>query len=100
MPKHFDIFIVINSIILTINKYSELERGRIRENKGAITIQRNIKMYLCRKRYKLLKTNSLEIQRNFKGFLAKNDHAKKVIELSTEMNFEFFNCQATIIKKQ
>jgi len=67
---------------------------------AAITLQKNIKMFLCRKRYLLLKEVTLEIQRNFKGYMARDDHTKKFQGLSNDMNTQFFDYHATIIKKQ
>jgi len=67
---------------------------------AAVKLQKNIKMFLCRKRYLLLKQVTLEIQRNFKGYMARDDHTKKIQELSNNMNNQFFHYHATIIKKQ
>ena len=77
-----------------------MEKEKFREMNAALKIQKNVKMFLCRKRYKLLKEVTLEIQRNFKGFLARDDHTKKKKGLSEDMNVQFFGYHATIIKKQ
>jgi hypothetical protein len=57
-------------------------------------------MYLCRKRFKLLKEIALEIQKNFKGYLARAHHLKNIKGLSNDMNKEYFHYHALIIQNQ
>lgn len=75
------------------------ERKKFRELSAAIKIQKNVRKLLCRKRYILLKDVALEIQKNLKGYLARESHWKSVNFLSNDMNNQFFAYHATIIKK-
>jgi len=78
---------------------NEMEREKLRELSAAIKIQKNVRKLLCRKRFILLKEIALEIQKNLKGYLARESHWKSVNFLSNDMNNQFFAYHATIIKK-
>jgi len=56
-------------------------------------------MYLCRKRFRILKMESLEIQRNFKGYIARSNHLKVVKGQSEELNHKFFEYHLTIVQR-
>jgi hypothetical protein len=78
---------------------NEHEREKFRELNAAIRIQKKVRKLLCRKRFILLKEVALEIQKNLKGYLARESHWKSVNFLSNDMNNQFFAYHATMIKK-
>ena len=87
---------IMKSYYESLNEY---ERDKFRELNAAIKIQKNVRKLLCRKRFILLKEVALEIQKNLKGYLARESHWKSVNFLSNDMNNQFFAYHATIIKK-
>jgi hypothetical protein len=87
---------IMKSYYESLNEY---ERDKFRELYAAIKIQKNVRKLLCRKRFILLKEVALEIQKNLKGYLARESHWKSVNFLSNDMNNQFFAYHATIIKK-
>lgn len=62
-------------------------------------MQKLVRMYLCRKRFKILKKEALEIQRNFKGYIARSDHMKVAKNKSQELNYSFFDYHLTIVQR-
>jgi hypothetical protein len=78
---------------------NDLEKHRYIELNAAIHIQKNVRKYLCEKRFILLKKVSLEIQKNFKGYLARAQHMQSVKDLSNDMNMQFYEYHLTIIQK-
>ncbi len=57
-------------------------------------------MFLCHKRYRLLKKFALEIQKHFKGYIARESYIEKGNDVSQEMNLAFYNYHALIIQCQ
>jgi hypothetical protein len=78
---------------------NDLEKHRYIELNAASYIQKNVRRYLCEKRFILLKKVSLEIQKNFKGYLARAQHMQSVKDLSNDMNMQFYEYHLTIIQK-
>jgi len=78
---------------------NDMERYRYLELKAAITIQKNIRRFLCERRLNLLRKFSLDIQKFFKGFLARAQHMQSVKDLSNDMNMQFYEYHFTIIQK-
>ena len=78
---------------------NELEKHKYHELKSAINIQKDVRRFLCEKRMILLRKVSLEIQKNFKGFLARAQHMQSVQDLSNDMNMQFYEYHLTIIQK-
>jgi len=62
-------------------------------------MQKLVRMHLCRKRFRILKEEVLEIQRNFKGFIARQNHLKEVKGKSEDLNYQFFEYHLTIIQR-
>ena len=62
-------------------------------------MQKLVRMYLCRKRFRILKQIALEIQRNFKGYIARSNHSQIVKGKSDDMNLQFFAYHLTIIQR-
>jgi hypothetical protein len=57
-------------------------------------------MFLCRKRYDLLKLVALHIQKNFRGYIARENYIEKGNDVSAEMNMAYYSYHAIIIQKQ
>ncbi len=87
---------ILNNYYYSLN---QLEKYKYTELTAAITIQKNSRRFLCTKRFTLLRRVSLEIQRNFKGFLARAQHKQSVKDLSNDMNKDFYGYHATIITR-
>lgn len=81
------------------NSLNMLEKYKYSELNAAITIQKNARRYLCTRRFTLLKKVSLEVQRNFKGYLARAQHKQSVKDLSNDMNMQFYEYHLIIIQK-
>lgn len=81
------------------NALNEMERHKYVELNSVTTIQKNVRRYLCEKRFVLLRKVALEIQKNFKGFLARAQHMQSVADLSNDMNMQFYEYHLTIIQK-
>jgi len=62
-------------------------------------MQTLVRMHLCRKRFRILKIEALEIQRNFKGYIARSNHLKVVKGKSEELNHAFFEYHLTIVQR-
>ena len=81
------------------NSLNELEKQRYLELNACLKIQKNARKRICERRSRLLKEICLEIQRHFRGFLARDLLEKNVQDLSNEMNAQFFDYHAIIIQK-
>ena len=57
-------------------------------------------MFLCQKRYFLLKRFALDIQKYFKGYIARENYIEKGNDVSQENNLAFYNYHAVIIQSQ
>lgn len=79
---------------------SELEKARLKELRGVNCIQRNVRMYLAKKRFTLLKKVTLEIQRNLKGFFERQSFNKHKNDLNTKMNYAFYQFHVQKIQYQ
>ncbi|MCQ2817537.1 MAG: hypothetical protein MJ252_09765 [archaeon] len=87
---------IINSYYNSLN---EKEKNKYIELKSAIVIQKNVRALLCRKRFLLLKKEALEVQKAFRGYLARATHEKDVAEQNDNLMKQFFEYHATIIIK-
>jgi hypothetical protein len=87
---------ILNDYYKALN---DLEKDKYLELNAAITIQKYSRKFLCTKRFVLLRKVSLEIQRNFKGYLARAQHKQSVKDLSNDMNKDFYGYHATIITR-
>ena len=87
---------MINSYYDSLN---EKEKFKEIELKSAITIQKNVRKLLCRKRFILLQREALEVQKAFRGYLARASHQKDVEEQNDNLMKQFFEYHVTIISR-
>lgn len=78
---------------------NEKEKYKFIELKSAIIIQKNVRTLLCRKRFLLLKREALEVQKAFRGYLARASHQKDVEEQNDNLMKQFFEYHISIIIK-
>ena len=78
---------------------NEKEKFKYIELKAAIVFQKYARRLICRKRFLLLKTQALEVQKALRGYLARANHQKDVEEQNDNLMKQFFEYHISIIIK-
>ena len=78
---------------------NEKEKFKYIELKAAIVFQKYARRLICRKRFLLLKTQALEVQKALRGYLARANHQKDVEEQNDNLMKQLFGYQISIIIK-
>lgn len=78
---------------------NEKEKLKYIELKASIMVQKWGRRLICRKRFLLLKSQALEVQKALRGYLARANHQKDVAEQNDNLMKEFFDYHQTIISK-
>lgn len=78
---------------------NESEKYKYQELKAIVVFQKYSRRLICRKRFLLLKNQSLEIQKSFRGYLARANHQKDVAEQNDNLMKQFFEYHRAIIVK-
>ena len=78
---------------------NEKETFKYIELKAAIVFQKYARRLICRKRFLLLKTQALEVQKALRGYLARANHQKDVEEQNDNLMKQFFEYHISIIIK-
>ena len=87
---------MIDSYFKSLN---DKEQNKEKELKSAITIQKNVRKLLCRKRFILLKEEALQVQKALRGYIARAIYQKDVEEQNDNIMKQFFDYHASIIIK-
>ena len=75
------------------------EENREIELKAAIIFQKYARRLICRKRFLILKAEALEVQKAFRGYLARANHQQEVAEQNDNIMTEFYKYQVIIIQR-
>ena len=78
---------------------NEKEKFKYIELKAAIVFQKYARRLICRKRFLLLKSQALEVQKALRGYLARANHQKDVEEQNDNLMKQFFEYHISIIIK-
>ena len=78
---------------------NEKEKFKYIELKAAIVFQKYARRLICRKRFLLLKTQALEVQKALRGYLVRANHQKDVEEQNDNLMKQFFEYHISIIIK-
>lgn len=78
---------------------NEKEKYKNVELKAAIVFQKYARRLICRKRFKLLKIQALEVQKAFRGYMARANHQKDVAEQNDNLMTQFYKYHVDIIYK-
>ena len=70
-----------------------------KELNAIIKIQKYIRRLLCRKRFLILKSQTLQVQKNLKGYFSKSNNQKEIVNQNNNIIREFYNNQIIIIQK-
>ena len=81
------------------NSLNSKEINLKNELKSIIIIQKNIRRLLCRKRFLILKSQTLQVQKSLKGYFSKSNKQKEIVEQNNNIMREFYNNQIIIIQK-
>ena len=87
---------IIQSYFDSLN---EKEKFKYIELKAAIVFQKYARRLICRKRFLLLKSQALEVQKALRGYLARANHQKDVEEQNDNLMKQFFEYHISIIIK-
>lgn len=74
--------------------------NRYKEKNSAILVQRAVKTYLSKKKMELLKSVTLEIQKNLKGFFERENFNLRKNFMNSNMNLHFFKYHVEKIQYQ
>ena len=87
----------------TIQSYfdslNEKEKYKYIELNAAIVFQKYARRLICRKRFLLLKSQTLEVQKALRGYLARASHRKDVAEQNDNLMAQFYKYHVSIIQK-
>ena len=78
---------------------NDKEKYKYLELKAIIIFQKYIRRFLCRKRFLLLKSQSLEVQKAFRGYLARDNHKKEFEVQNDNIMTQFYEFHISIIQK-
>ena len=81
------------------NSLNSKEINLKNELKSIIIIQKNIRRLLYRKRFLILKSQTLQVQKSLKGYFSKSNKQKEIVEQNNNIMREFYNNQIIIIQK-
>ena len=88
-----------NTIQSYFNSLNEKEKYKYIELNAAIVFQKYARRLICRKRFLLLKSQALEVQKALRGYLARANHQKDVAEQNDNLMTQFYNYHVSIIQK-
>ena len=88
-----------NTIQSYFNSLNEKEKYKFIELKAAIVFQKYARRLICRKRFLLLKSQALEVQKALRGYLARANHRKDVAEQNDNLMTQFYKYHVSIIQK-
>ena len=78
---------------------NEKEKYKNIELNAAIVFQKYARRLICRKRFLLLKSQTLEVQKALRGYLARANHRKDVAEQNDNLMTQFYKYHVSIIQK-
>ena len=81
------------------NDLNSKEENREIELNAAIIFQKYARRLICRKRFLILKAEALEVQKAFRGYLARANHQQEVAEQNDNIMTEFYKYQVSIIQR-
>ena len=88
-----------NTIQSYFNSLNEKEKYKYIELNAAIVFQKYARRLICRKRFLLLKSQALEVQKALRGYLARANHRKDVAEQNDNLMTQFYKYHVSIIQK-
>ena len=78
---------------------NEKEKYKYIELNAAIVFQKYARRLICRKRFLLLKSQALEVQKALRGYLARANHQRDVAVQNDNLMTQFYNYHVSIIQK-
>ena len=78
---------------------NDKEKFKYIEENAAIVFQKYARRLICRKRFLLLKSQALEVQKALRGYLARANHQKDVEEQNDNLMMQFYSYHASIIQR-
>ena len=88
-----------NTIQSYFDSLNEKEKYKYIELNAAIVFQKYARRLICRKRFLLLKSQALEVQKALRGYLARANHQKDLAEQNDNLMTQFYNYHVSIIQK-
>ena len=88
-----------NTIQSYFDSLNEKEKYKNIELNAAIVFQKYARRLICRKRFLLLKSQTLEVQKALRGYLARANHRRDVAEQNDNLMMQFYKYHVSIIQK-